>query len=104
MKPPRHSSRRSFLERFSLGAATLALSSRLRGESAPGRKLGVALVGLGNYARGQLGPALRLTQHAKLTGVVTGSREKGLQWAKEFGFPEKNVYHYDTMSRIAENP
>jgi glucose-fructose oxidoreductase len=67
------------------------------------RKLGIALVGLGNYSRGQLGPALKLTEHCRLAGVVTGSREKGLQWAKDYGFPEKNVYGYDTMSQLADN-
>lgn len=64
----------------------------------------MALCGLGNYSRGQLGPALRLTQHCRLAGVITGSKEKGLQWAKEYGFPEKNIYSYDTMSRLADNP
>ena len=57
----------------------------------------------GNYARGQLGPALKLTQNCELRGVVTGSPEKGGAWAKEYGFPAKNVYHYDTMARLVEN-
>ena len=106
MKTPRSSSRRTFIGQASLGAAAaLTWSPFARGQPAGAtRKLGVALVGLGNYSRGQLGPALRLTQHARLAGVVTGSREKGLQWAKEYGFPEKNIYHYDTMARIADNP
>lgn len=68
------------------------------------RKLGMALAGLGGYATGQLGPALKLTQHCKLAGVITGSKEKGQRWAKEFGFPEKNIYGYDTMARLADNP
>ena len=109
MKTPRWPSRRLFLEKLSIGAAALALTSRARSQpSASGgaqpRKLGIALVGLGNYSRGQLAPALKLTQHCKLAGVVTGSREKGLQWAKEFGFSEKNIYNYDTMARLADNP
>jgi glucose-fructose oxidoreductase len=108
MKTPRSSSRRAFLEKISVGAASLALASRVRSQPSGGgaqpRKLGIALVGLGNYSRGQLGPALRLTQHCKLAGVVTGSKEKGIQWAKDYGFPEKNIYHYDTMARIGDNP
>ena len=52
-------SRREFLGRLSLGAASLAVASRLRGQSGSSpRKLGVALVGLGSYATGQLGPIL----------------------------------------------
>jgi glucose-fructose oxidoreductase len=96
-------SRREFLGRLSLGAASLALSSRLRGAEAGGRKLGVALCGLGGYSTRELGPALKLTQHCQLMGVVTGSREKGQQWAKDYGFPEKNIYGYDTMAQLAEN-
>src|ERR1700730_1138386 len=52
----------------------------------------------------QLGPALKLTQNCELRGVVTGSPEKGAAWAKEYRFPVKNIYHYDTMARLAENP
>jgi glucose-fructose oxidoreductase len=109
MKTPRSSSRRSFIGKFSLGAAALGLATRARAQTGASadpqvRKLGVALVGLGGYATGQLAPALRLTQHCKLTGVVTGSREKGLKWAQEFGFPEKNIYAYKTMSRLIDNP
>ncbi len=97
-------SRRRFVSRFTLGTAALVLAGHSRGQAVSQRKLGVALCGLGNYSRGQLGPALKLTQHCHLAGVVTGSREKGIQWAKDYGFPEKNVYHYDTMQQMAGNP
>jgi glucose-fructose oxidoreductase len=63
----------------------------------------VVLVGLGGYATGQLAPALQQTQHCKLVGVVTGSPEKGRAWAQKFGFPEKNIYGYNTMARMADN-
>lgn len=36
-------------------------------------KLGVALVGLGEYATSQLIPALRETTHCYLSGLVSGS-------------------------------
>ena len=96
-------SRRDFLGRVSAGMALLTLAQPASGQSSTRRKLGVALCGLGNYARGQLGPALKLTQNCELRGVVTGSLEKGAAWAKEYGFPAKNIYHYDTMARLAEN-
>jgi len=96
-------SRRKFLERVTLGgAAMLALGGRAHAADAP-RKLGVALVGLGNYSRGELGPALKLTRNCRLAGVVTGSPAKGAQWARDYGFPEKNVYGYETMNRLADN-
>ena len=39
------------------------------------QKLGVALVGLGYYSTDLLAPALRLTKHCYLSGVVTGTVE-----------------------------
>ena len=96
-------SRRGFLGGVSLSGA-LALAPRSLLAKTMDKKLGVALVGLGMYSTGQLGPALRLTQHCRLTGVVTGSREKGLRWARDYGFPESSVYGYDTMAAIAKDP
>lgn len=97
-------SRRKFLERVTLGGAAMLAMGRHAAGAEPARKLGVALVGLGNYSRGELGPALRLTRNCRLTGVVTGSPEKGAKWARDYGFPEKNVYGYESMGRLADNP
>lgn len=95
--------RRRFLAWLSaLGALATARQAGAAGEGG-GRELGVALVGLGGYATGQLGPALRETRHCRLAGVVTGSRDKGLRWARQHGFAEANVYGYDTLERIADN-
>lgn len=104
--PIPHLSRRRFCSGLLAGSAAASLSpygaaeSLLKGR----RKLGVALIGLGGYATGQLGPALRETHLCALRGVVTGDRAKGLRWARDYGFPEGSVYHYDHMDRIADNP
>jgi glucose-fructose oxidoreductase len=109
MKTPRSDnpvSRRQFIGQIS-AAAAIALSprsGRASGPPAPDRKLGIALVGLGSYSAGRLAPALLQTKHCKLTGVVTGSRDKGLEWARKYGFSKKNVFSYDTMAQIAGNP
>lgn len=96
-------SRRDFLSRLSLGAAALTLAPRLRAQADAGAKpLGVALVGLGSYSTGQLAPALKLTKNCRLMGVVTGDPAKGQRWAQEHGFPEKNIFSYDTMARLAD--
>jgi glucose-fructose oxidoreductase len=101
---PSSVSRRTFIGQLSLGAAGLALAAHGRAAEASGKKkLGVALVGLGSYSKGQLAPALKVTEQCYLAGVVTGSKEKGLQWAKDYGFPERNIYGYDTMAQIADN-
>jgi glucose-fructose oxidoreductase len=106
MKATRHStplSRRQFVGHLAVGASALALGSKSFAQSVPPRKLGLAIVGLGGYATGQLAPALKTTKNIELRGVVTGSPEKGKKWAQEFGFPETSIYNYQTMPRLADN-
>jgi glucose-fructose oxidoreductase len=68
------------------------------------RRPGVALMGLGLYSRGELGPALLKTSVCRFAGVITGSRDKGIAWSRQYGFPEKNIWSYDTIHEIAGNP
>ena len=65
--------------------------------------IGVALLGLGSYSRGQLAPALQLTKHCHLAGIVTGSPDKIPYWQETYGVNEKDVYSYDTLADIANN-
>jgi glucose-fructose oxidoreductase len=66
-------------------------------------KLGVALVGLGQYSAGQLAPGLQLTQHCELRGIVTGTPSKIPIWQERYGIPDRNVYDYQSMHEIAGN-
>jgi glucose-fructose oxidoreductase len=68
------------------------------------RRLGVALLGLGRYASGQLGPALLETKRCYLAGVVTGHPEKALKWAQTYNLNKKNLYNYENLDKIADNP
>jgi glucose-fructose oxidoreductase len=68
------------------------------------RKIGVALVGLGYYSRDLLAPALQLTRYCHLAGIVTGSPEKIPVWQQRYGIPDSNVYSYETLHQIADNP
>lgn len=98
-------SRRRFLEQTSLATALALTADWSQGaDSAPAKKLGLTLVGLGAYSTGQLGPALRQTNFCRLAGVVTGNRAKGVQWARDYGFSEKSIYGYDAMARLADDP
>ncbi|MCM3871458.1 MAG: Gfo/Idh/MocA family oxidoreductase [Pyrinomonadaceae bacterium] len=103
------SSRRDFLRRCSLATAGLAagisLHPRLTTMGRFGeRRLGVALLGLGRYATGQLGPALLETKRCYLAGVVTGHPEKAQKWAQTYKLNKKNLYNYENLDRIADNP
>jgi predicted dehydrogenase len=67
-------------------------------------KLGIALVGLGNYSNGQLGPALLQTEHCYLAGIVTGTPSKAITWKEKYNIPEKNIYNYENYDSIKDNP
>ncbi len=67
-------------------------------------KLGIALVGLGQYAEGQLAPALQETGHCYLAGIVTGTPEKAEKWKRKYNIPEKNIYNYQNFDTIRDNP
>lgn len=95
--------RRRFIGQVSIAMGSLVMPGSLPFLTREPRRLGVALVGLGRYSTGQLGPALKQTQYCRLAGVVTGSKEKGEQWAKDYGFPAENIYSYDTMAQLAGN-
>jgi len=102
-------SRRHFIRSSASGGLAAVLASGvspafLRAQAGkPEGKLGIALVGLGGFSTASIAPEVKSTQNVYLAGVVTGNAEKGRAWAKEHGFPEKNVYSYDTFDRIAEN-
>jgi len=68
------------------------------------RRLGFALVGLGQLSEGQLAPAFRNTRYCRLAGLVSGHPDKARQWAQKYGVPEKSVYGYDTFDRIQDDP
>lgn len=73
------------------------------GEKKDERKLGIALVGLGQYSEGQLAPALEETSHCYLAGIVTGTPDKVDKWRRKYDIPEGNVYSYENFDAIADN-
>lgn len=96
--------RRDFITKttFSLGA--ISLNNTVSFFNKEEKKLGIALVGLGNYSTRQLAPALLETKYCRLAGIVTGSLEKAEKWAKEYNIPKQNVYNYQNFDTIRNNP
>jgi predicted dehydrogenase len=109
-----HFSRRTFLARSAAVAAGTVLAHRLRGQplpdrvqgdTAPARKVGFALVGIGSLSTGQLIPALRdTTRFCKCVAFVTGHRDKNLPVAQRLGITPEHVYTYDNFDTIKDNP
>src|SRR5690349_1429856 len=94
--------RRQFIATSAALAALPLLAERARAQ-APGRKLGVALCGLGSLATNQIAPALLKTRNCRLAGIVTGTPSKAAEWQKKYDLPAGSVYTYDTMSQMAKN-
>ena len=65
-------------------------------------KIGIALIGLGNYAN-ILAPSLQQTEKCYLAGIVTGTPSKEKIWADKYDIPQKNIYNYDNFDTIADN-
>ena len=66
-------------------------------------KLGVALVGLGYYSTDLLAPALQLTNHCELKGIVTGTPSKIDVWKRKYNLSDRNIYTYGNFESIANN-
>jgi glucose-fructose oxidoreductase len=103
-------SRRNFLKTAGgtlLAAPALAARAQVPNvplPELPGKKLGWAVVGLGNLAINQILPALTKTQRSKLVALVSGRPPKVNQLAQVYGVDPKNIYSYETFDAIAKNP
>ena len=108
---PRAHSRREFLRNASLGIAGVAASATITGmpiatarAAEPDKKLGFALCGLGSLSTNQIAPALQKARNCRLAGIITGTPAKAEKWKAQYNIPEKNIYNYETMHRLADNP
>jgi len=100
-------SRRKFIQKLAIGAAATSFSTTaFPNIIIPKKKdrLGIALMGLGYYSTDLLAPALQLTKHCYLAGIVTGTPAKAEKWKKQHNIPDKNIYNYDNFHEIANNP
>lgn len=115
MKKKQDRSRRNFIYNIGMAGIGLPLLSaysksneetinRKKMENRKMGKLGVALVGLGNYATNQLAPALQQTEHCYLAGIVTGTPSKIPVWKERYGIKDNNIYNYDNYDSIRNNP
>jgi predicted dehydrogenase len=99
--------RREFLKASALAAASVpligALASCARAAES-GRKIGFAIAGLGSLSTHQIAPALQNTKFCKLTGIITGHPVKAERWKAQYNIPDKNIYNYDNMEKMADNP
>ena len=104
-------SRRSFLQNLGVGLGTTTAAFAVPSVMAiqepklqkDEKKLGVALVGLGSYAKNQLAVGLENAKNCYLAGIVTGTPAKAEEWTKKYNLPAKNVYNYQNFDEIVNN-
>jgi predicted dehydrogenase len=70
----------------------------------PDRRIGFAVVGLGNLAINQIIPAFSECKNARLTAVVSGDAAKANEIARQHGVPARSVYNYQNYDSIKDNP
>ena len=99
--------RRDFIKTAALAAASVPFVGALAPRAfaaEPERKLGFALAGLGSLSTHQIAPAFQSTKYCRLTGIITGHPAKAEQWKAQYNIPDKNIYNYDNMEKMADNP
>ncbi|HEY0484434.1 MAG TPA: Gfo/Idh/MocA family oxidoreductase [Kofleriaceae bacterium] len=70
----------------------------------PGRRLGVAIVGIGHLTMEQLLAAFARSRHTRLAGLVSGDRKKAEAVAARTGVDPRHIYDYTGFDRIKDDP
>ncbi len=99
-------SRREFSRLAGAGLASQILP-RLRSQQTPaaasGRTIGYAMVGLGVISMQHFMPGLKDAKLSRLTGLVSGHRDKADQQAAQYGVPASAIYNYENFDSIRDN-
>ncbi|WP_405412170.1 Gfo/Idh/MocA family protein [Maribacter sp. Asnod1-A12] len=104
-------SRRSFVKSIGIGVGSTTILPTLASfdshylkliQPYSGKKLNVALCGLGRYAN-ILANGLAESEYCQLSGIITGTPEKAKNWKAKYNIPQKNIYNYESFDKIARN-
>jgi predicted dehydrogenase len=68
------------------------------------KRIGYAIVGLGNLTLGQILPGFGASKYAKPVALVSGNADKASKIAAQYGIDPKNIYSYQTFDQIKSNP
>jgi predicted dehydrogenase len=107
----RESSRRDFIRAaghgiLAAGAMNMLTSTALAQDqpAAPSKKLGWAIVGLGQLALTQVMPAFKNCQRSRPTALVSGHPDKANKVAGDYGVDPKRIYNYENYDKLKDDP
>jgi predicted dehydrogenase len=69
----------------------------------PGRRVGWAIVGLGELALGEIMPAFPKAKHSQPVALVSGHPDKAKRVAEAYAIPNDSIYNYDNFDKLAED-
>jgi predicted dehydrogenase len=95
------------LNRLSASNASAAIkggAAAQRVPDPPGKKLGWAIVGLGNLAINQILPAFAKCEHSRPVALVSGHPDKAAKLAARYGVNPRSIYNYQNYDTIRDNP
>jgi predicted dehydrogenase len=104
--------RREFARALGVGAAAssftpaariLNQSPDMQQSGTQRRKVGYCIVGLGRISMDHFMPACNISQHSRVTALVSGHRDKAEKMASQYEVPSKNIYSYENYNEIADN-
>lgn len=70
----------------------------------PDKRIGYAIVGLGNLSLGQILPGFGACKNSRVVALVSGHAEKMQKVAAQYGIASKNLYNYQNFDEIKNNP
>jgi predicted dehydrogenase len=94
--------RREF-NRLALAGAASQVVSPLLAQGGSDRKIGYCIIGLGRISMGHFMPGVLASKNSRITGLVSGHRDKALAQAAKYGVPESSIYSYENMDQIKNN-
>ncbi len=95
--------RREF-SRLAVAGAAAQVVSPLLAQAGGDRKIGYCIIGLGRISMGHFMPGALASKNSRITGIVSGHRDKALAQAAKYGVPESSIYTYENMDEIKNNP
>jgi predicted dehydrogenase len=91
------------LARAAAGGVLLSRVSPSARAQEGGRKIGYCIIGLGRISMQHFMPGVKNSSHSRITGLVSGHRDKAEKMAAEYGVSKNSIYSYEDCDRMADN-